>query len=114
MRLTLLKWELGSPPGLSKLQNSIAWVKTPRIEIFFISLKRYQNVDVENGFSIWTSTAQVMAKRKGASQIVSLTPDHQKSKIDPTMRRAGGMRHVIGKLSTRATSLLQTSSQSEV
>jgi hypothetical protein len=30
MRLTLLKWGLGSPSGLPKLQSSIARVKTPR------------------------------------------------------------------------------------
>jgi hypothetical protein len=48
MRFTLPKWELGSLPGLSKLQNLIAGVKTPRIEAFFISLASYQTVDVEN------------------------------------------------------------------
>jgi hypothetical protein len=48
MRLTLPKWELGSPSGLPKLQSSIAGVKTPCIEAFFISLKSYQSVDVEN------------------------------------------------------------------
>ncbi len=29
MRLTLPKWELGSPPRLSKVQSSIAGIKTP-------------------------------------------------------------------------------------
>jgi hypothetical protein len=42
---------LGSPLGLSKLQSSIARVKTPCIEVFFISLKDYRNVDVENGLT---------------------------------------------------------------
>jgi len=28
---------LGSPPGLPKLQSSIAGVKTPRLEVFFMS-----------------------------------------------------------------------------
>jgi hypothetical protein len=51
MRLTLLKWELGGPLGLSKLQNSIARVRTPHIEAFFISLKSYRGVDVENGLA---------------------------------------------------------------
>jgi hypothetical protein len=51
MKLTLLKWELGSPPGLPKLQSSITRVKTPRIEAFFISLENYQSVDVENGLT---------------------------------------------------------------
>ncbi len=78
MRLTLSKMELGSLSGLSKIQSSIIGVKTPCIEVFFISLESYQSVDVENGlaWAIWTSTAQVMAKRKAESQIGSLTPDH--------------------------------------
>jgi hypothetical protein len=49
MTLTLSKWGLASPLGLLKLQSSIAGVKTPRIEVLFISLERYQSVDVENG-----------------------------------------------------------------
>jgi hypothetical protein len=78
MKLTLPKWELGSSSGLSKLQSSIAGVKTPRIEALFISLESYQSVDVENGLSwaIWTFVAQVMAKRKAGSQTGNLTPDH--------------------------------------
>jgi hypothetical protein len=48
MKLTLPKWELESPPRLPKLQSLIVGVKTPRIETFFISLKIYQSVDVEN------------------------------------------------------------------
>jgi hypothetical protein len=36
------------------------------------------------------------------------------SGIDPALVRVGGMQHTIEKLSRRATSLLQTSSQSEV
>jgi len=41
MKLTLPKLGLGSPPRLSKLQSSIAGVKTPLIGVFFISLKSY-------------------------------------------------------------------------
>ncbi len=51
MTFTLLKWGLGSPLGLLKLQSSIAGVKTPCIEVFFISLEKYQSVDVENGLA---------------------------------------------------------------
>ncbi len=51
MKLTLLKWGLGSPQGLPKLQSSIAGVKTPRLGVFFISLEIYQSVDVENGLA---------------------------------------------------------------
>jgi len=78
MKLTLLKWGLGSPLGLPKLQSSIAKVKTPRIGVLFISLESYQSVDVENGFAwaIWTSTTHVMAKKKAGSQTDNLTPDH--------------------------------------
>ncbi len=78
MRLTLPKWGLGNPLVLPKLQSSIAGIKTPFIEVFFISLERYQNVDVENGLAwvIWTSAAQVIAKRKDGSQTGNLIPDH--------------------------------------
>jgi hypothetical protein len=78
MTFTLPKWGLGSPSGLPKLQSLIAGVKTPRIKVFFISLKSYQSVDVENGLAlaIWTYVAQVMTKRKVGTQIGNLTPDH--------------------------------------
>jgi len=70
MTFTLSKWGLGSSPGLPKLQSSIAGVKTPRLEAFFISLESYWSVDVENGlaWTIWTSVAQVMAKRRVENQ----------------------------------------------
>jgi len=55
-----------------------------------------------------------MAKRKGGSQIGNLTPDHQKSGIDPTPMREGGVKHTIEKLLVKATTSFQTSSQSEV
>jgi hypothetical protein len=66
MTFTLPKWGLGSLLGLSKFQSSISRVKTPRIEALFISLESYQSVDVENGlaWTIWTSSAQVMTKKK--------------------------------------------------
>jgi hypothetical protein len=69
MRLTLPEWELRSLSRLSKFQSSIAGVKTLRIVVFFISLENYQNINVENGlaWAIWTSAAQVMAKRKAGS-----------------------------------------------
>jgi hypothetical protein len=51
MRLTFLKWGLGSPPELPKLQSLITGVKTPCLEVFFISLERYRSVDVENGLA---------------------------------------------------------------
>jgi hypothetical protein len=114
--LTLPKMGLGSPPGLPKPQNVISGVKTPCIEMFFISLERSWRVDVQNGlaWAIWTFSAQVMVERRARSQTGSLTPDHQKSGIDPILVCAGGVRHTVGKLSRRAISFLQISSQSEV
>jgi hypothetical protein len=78
MKFTLLKLGLGSPPGLPKLQSLITGVKTPRIRMFFISLKSYQIVNVENGlaWAIWTLATQVMTKRKVGSQTDNLTLDH--------------------------------------
>jgi hypothetical protein len=55
-----------------------------------------------------------MAKRKARNQIASLTPDHKKSGIDPTPVRAGRMQCTVGKLLTKAATLLQTSSWSKV
>jgi len=55
-----------------------------------------------------------MAKRKVESQIASLTPDHKKSRIDPIYLASGGVPHTVGKLSTRATTLLQIASRSKV
>jgi hypothetical protein len=108
MRLTLPKWGLGNPPRLPKVQSLITMVKTPRIEAFSISLESYQILDVENGLAwvIWTSATLVMAKKKVGSQTGSLTPDRGKSGIDPIPLRAGGVRHAVGKLSTRATTLV--------
>jgi hypothetical protein len=51
MTLTLPKWGLGNLPRFPKLQSSIAGVKTPCIEVFFISLERYQNENVKNGLA---------------------------------------------------------------
>jgi len=47
-----------------------------------------------------------MAKRRAKSQIVSLTPDYKKLRIDPIYLFAEGVQHTIGKFSTRATTLL--------
>jgi hypothetical protein len=47
-----------------------------------------------------------MAKRKGESQTGNLTPDHEMSGIDSTFVRAGGVWHTVGKLLTRAITLL--------
>jgi hypothetical protein len=78
MKLTLPKVGTWSPPGLPKIQSLIVGVKTPRIRVLFIPLKRSWSVNVQNGlaWAIWTSVAQVMGKRRVGSQTDSLTPDH--------------------------------------
>ncbi len=63
---------------------------------------------------IWTFETQVMAKRRVGSQTASLTPDRKKSGIDPIYLSVDDVRHTVGKLLTRATTLLQTASQFEV
>jgi hypothetical protein len=55
-----------------------------------------------------------MVNRKAESQIGNLTFDHKKLRIEPISLRAGDMQHAIEKLSMKATTLLQTSSQSKV
>ncbi len=45
-------------------------------------------------------------KRKVRSKTSSLIPDHKKLGLDLTSMRAGGVQYAIGKLSTRATTLL--------
>jgi hypothetical protein len=74
----LEKVRILGPPGLPNVQSSTERPKTPRIEVFLVSLNRSWSVDVENGLAlaIWTSVAQVMGKRRAESQIGSLTPDH--------------------------------------
>jgi hypothetical protein len=51
-----------------------------------------------------------MAKRRAGSRILGslpvLTPDKKKSGIDPIYLAAGDVPHIVGKLSTRATTLL--------
>jgi len=116
MRLTLPNVGTWSLLGLPWLQSSMAEVKTPRLEVFFISLERAWSLNVENDLAraIQTSAAQVMHERRAESQIGSLTPDHKKSGIDLTPGCAEGVRHIVGKILRRARSLLQTSFQSEV
>jgi hypothetical protein len=74
MRLTLPKMGTWSPLGLPQLQSSIAEVKTPRLEVFFIPLERPWSVNVENylAWTVWTFAAQVMVERRAGSQTVKL------------------------------------------
>jgi len=114
--LTLPKMGLGSPWGLPKLQSSIAGAKTPCIRVFFIPLESSWSVDVQNGltWAIWTSASQVIVERRAGNQTSSLTPDHKKLRIDPIPVCVGGVRHTVGKLSTSAIGLFQTSSELKV
>jgi hypothetical protein len=81
-----------------------------------MSLESSWNLDVWNEFAwpIWTPKTQVMAKRRVGSRIGNLTPDRKKSRIISISLRIGGMPHIVGKLSTRATTLFWTSSQLKV
>jgi hypothetical protein len=60
------------------------------------------------------SETQVMAKRKAGSRIASLTPDHKESGIELFPMFHSGVQHGVGKLSTKATTLLQTALRSKV
>jgi len=86
------------------------------IMAFFMSLKSFLNLNVQNELAllIWTSEAQVMAKRRAGSQIANLTPDHKKSRINPIYLTTGGVRHTVGKLWTGATTFLETALRSKV
>jgi hypothetical protein len=55
-----------------------------------------------------------MAKRRAGSQTASLTPNQKKSGIDPIYLALDNVQHTVGKLLTRATTLLQTALRSEV
>jgi len=55
-----------------------------------------------------------MAKRRAVSQIASLTSDQKKLGIDPIYLVAEGVRDTIEKFLMKATTLLETTSRSEV
>jgi hypothetical protein len=51
-----------------------------------------------------------MAKRRAGNQTNSLTPDQKKSEIDLIYLTKEGAQHIVGKLSTKTTTLLQIAS----
>jgi hypothetical protein len=55
---------------------------------------------------IQTSKTQVMAKRRVRSQTANLIPDQKRSRINPIYLAVDDVSHTIGKLLTRATTLL--------
>jgi len=94
----------GTPECLeldNKVQNTSHWGVLGVIGNFW-------NVDIENGLAlaIRTSAAQVMGKRRARSQTGSLTPDHKKSGIDLFPTSELRVRHGVGKISTRDTTLI--------
>jgi hypothetical protein len=52
---------------------------------------------------IWNTSYD---QKKGGSRTASLTPNHKKSGIDLIYLAAGVVPHIVGKLSTRATTFL--------
>jgi hypothetical protein len=116
MRPTLPKWGLGSLIGFLKFYSFIVGVKTPSIGTFLISSESYQSVDVENGltWTIWTFVTQVMVKKGQESNLqFDFRPLKIKNRPNPDACRGNATR-LVGKLSMRVTTLLQTSSQLEV
>jgi hypothetical protein len=75
---TWKKWGFGVLRDSRMFRARQQGPKTPRIDVFLVSLQRSWSVDIENGLVlvIWTSVAQVMGKRRAGSQTASLTPDH--------------------------------------
>jgi len=47
-----------------------------------------------------------MAKRRVGGQTASLTPDQKKSRIDPIYLATDDVRHIVGKILIRETTLL--------
>jgi hypothetical protein len=111
---TLGKSGIWSPSGLPNVQSSTTRGKPRCIGVFLVLLERSWNIDIENALAlaIQTSAAQVMGKRKAGSQTGNLTPDHEKSGIDAFPTSELEVRHSVGKISTRATTLVQTSLRS--
>jgi hypothetical protein len=86
MTLTLPKWGLGSPLGLPKIQSSIARVKTPFLEVFFISLESSWSVDVENGLvePFRHPEHKLWMKEGSGVKLPVWLPTTKRSGIDPT------------------------------
>jgi len=102
------KWELGVLRDSCNFRARLQRSKHLALMCYLYHWKRPWSVDVENGltWTIWTSAAQVMVKRRVVSHIGNLTPDHKKLGIDPIPVRVDGVQHTIGKLLKRATNFL--------
>jgi hypothetical protein len=111
MKLTFPKVGTWSPPGLPKTQSLIAGVQTPHIEVFFIPLKRFWSVDVQNGLAPFGHLQHKLWSKERRQ--VDSRPLKFGNWPDLSVC-AGRVRHTIGKLLKRTTTLFQTSFQSEV
>ncbi len=96
------QWTSESLEGNCRGQNSLDW------KVFYIIGKVFERRCLKwLTWPIWTHKTQVMAKRRAKSQIGNLIPQHYKSRIAPISLRASGLPYVVGKLLTRATTLLK-------
>jgi hypothetical protein len=92
----------------------LKWVHMTHLDIWNTSYgqKKGQKSNCQFDFRQWNQIDSWLCVV--GSQIGSLIPDHENLGIDPIPLRAGDVRHIIRKLLTRATTLLQTWSQSKV
>ncbi len=108
-------WEFAETPKTSEFdcrgQNTLHW------GVFYIIGKlrkrRYRKWALMNHLKIF-STSYGKKKARESNWQCDSRPLKVGNRPDPTSVRAGEMQHTIGKLSTKAISLFQTSSQSEV
>jgi len=112
MKLTLLKWGLGSPSGFPKLQSSIAGgQKTSHWGVLYIIGKlskcrcrkwaRMSHLDI-------CSTSYGQKKGRESNYQFNSRPRKVENQPNPTPMRVGGVQHTAEKFSTRATTVLQT------
>jgi hypothetical protein len=103
----LLFWELESQWTLEHSENDCKGQNTSHWGVFYIIWKLLKCRCLKWAhMTHLTSATQVMAKSKVRSQTTSLIPDHKKLGIDLTLVRAGGIWHIVGKLSMTAITLL--------
>ncbi len=98
--------------GLPNLQITFIELKTPRIEAFFyiigkiLKFKCLKRVRMTHLYICNTSYGN--KKGRESSWQFDFRPQKIRNRLDPM--RASGVQHTVGKLLTRTTTLLQTSS----
>jgi hypothetical protein len=105
-----------SPGGLPKLQRAIWGVKTQWLVTFFISLEKILELRCLKWvriahLDIWNTS---YGQKKGRESNYQFDSRTKKLGIDPIYLSADNLRHTIGKILTRATTLLQTTPRSKV